>query len=229
MTINAPGAIRDPIIEFLSAIAADAGLHEIIEAVRRQAGDVPPSSVRSYLNNNTPQIFERTSRRRYRLRLDDGQRIEIKRWPSCRIGQARLYQADSLEWLAQQPVRSIHAFVTDPPYGLLEYTDTEKAKLRAGRGGVWRIPPRIGGHQRAPLPRFTVLNHDDKRQLYTFFKRLGILIARAAVPGANVIVASNPLLSHVVASAMSESGLELRGYIARQVMTARRRQTEKRA
>jgi len=41
------------------------------------------------------------------------------------------------------------------------------------------------------------------------------------VPGANVVVASNPLLSHIVAAAMSERGLELRGHISRLTMTMR--------
>jgi len=36
---------------------------------------------------------------------------------------------------------SIHAVVTDPPYGLKEYTHDEKEKLRKGSGGIWRIPP----------------------------------------------------------------------------------------
>ena len=111
--------------------------------------------------------------------------------------------------------------VTDPPYGVVEFTQKETAKLRAGKGGVWRIPPSFDGHQRAPLPRFTVLTPEDRRQLFVFFKRFGGLVARVAVPGANVMIASNPLLAHIVGTAMAEAGLELRGYIARQVMTMR--------
>ena len=41
------------------------------------------------------------------------------------------------------------------------------------------------------------------------------------VPGANVLVASNPLLSYIVSSALSRGGLERRGEIARLVMTMR--------
>jgi site-specific DNA-methyltransferase (adenine-specific) len=41
------------------------------------------------------------------------------------------------------------------------------------------------------------------------------------VPGANIIIASNPLLSHIVASAMTEAGLEMRGTIVRLTMTMR--------
>ena len=55
----------------------------------------------------------------------------------------------------------------------------------------------------------------------SFFKRFAALLTGAIVPGANVVVASNPLLSHIVASAMSDGGLELRGYISRLTMTMR--------
>lgn len=43
----------------------------------------------------------------------------------------------------------------------------------------------------------------------------------ALVPGANVVVASNPLLSYVVSSALARAGLERRGEIVRLVMTMR--------
>src|SRR5262249_1649825 len=121
-------------------------------------------------------------------------------------GKARLHHTDCFAWLAARKPSSIHSVVTDPPYGLVEYTGKEQAKLREGRGGVWRIPPSFDGHRRAPLPRFTVLDADDLKQLHAFFKRLAAGLGRVLVPGANVVVASNPLLSHIVAAAMSESG-----------------------
>ncbi|MDM0036810.1 DNA methyltransferase [Variovorax sp. J22P271] len=138
-----------------------------------------------------------------------------------KVGQAHLHRGDCFEWLAAQKPASVHAIVTDPPYGLVEYTAKETAKLRSGKGGVWRIPPSFDGHQRAPLPRFTTLTEADRQALHAFFKRLGMLVAKVAVPGANIVIASNPLLAHIVAEAMGQAGLELRGYIARQVMTMR--------
>lgn len=137
------------------------------------------------------------------------------------IGKAELVQADCFEWLKQRESTSVHALVTDPPYGLVEYSDKELAKLRKGRGGVWRIPPSFDGHKRAPLPRFTVLDRDDKQSLYSFFARFGRAIFPVMAPGANIVIASSPLLSHIVASAMAECGLELRGHIARLTMTMR--------
>ena len=117
--------------------------------------------------------------------------------------------------------QSIHAVVTDPPYGLVEYSADEQQKLRLGQGGVWRIPPCFDGAKRAPLPRFTVLTSSDIAALERFFIAWGRRVARILVPGGNVVVASNPLLSHVVASALAVGGLERRGEIARLVMTMR--------
>jgi hypothetical protein len=76
-------------------------------------------------------------------------------------GQVRLYQDDCLDWLAKAPELSVHGVVTDPPYGLVEYSPREQSKLRSGKGGVWRIPPSFDGHKRAPLPRFTTLSTAD--------------------------------------------------------------------
>jgi site-specific DNA-methyltransferase (adenine-specific) len=216
----APGVIRDSIVQYLTLMGGDASTNEIVAAVNRSLGEVPLSSVRSYLSLNTPRMFERVGRGRYRLQgvVQVSPSVEQK---TMQIGQARLFQDDCFEWLARQKPASIHAIVTDPPYGLVEYTAKETAKLRMGRGGVWRIPPSFDGHQRAPLPRFTVLTEKDRQAIYLFFKRLGTLVAKVVVPGANIVIASNPLLAHIVAEAMSQVGLELRGYIARQVMTMR--------
>ncbi|WP_194289114.1 DNA-methyltransferase [Pseudomonas helleri] len=218
----APGVIRDAIISFLHTLGSDASSTEIVAGISCTLGQVSPSSVRSYLALNTPKIFERTGRGRYRLQglplinlSGDGDFTQAK------IGQASLYRADCFDWLASQEPCSVHAVVTDPPYGLVEYTAKETTKLRAGKGGIWRIPPSFDGHTRAPLPRFTVLDDRDRQALHAFFTKFALLTARVVVPGANIIIASNPLLSHIVADAMTSAGLELRGYVARQVMTMR--------
>jgi DNA modification methylase len=136
-------------------------------------------------------------------------------------GRARLYRADCLRWLAGERPASIHAVVTDPPYGLVEYTRKEQAKLRRGRGGVWRIPPSFDGHQRSPLPRFTTLTDADLNALDSFFFAWAKALAPVLVPGAHVVVASNPLVSYVVANAIARTGLERRGDVVRLVMTMR--------
>jgi site-specific DNA-methyltransferase (adenine-specific) len=115
----------------------------------------------------------------------------------------------------------VHAVVTDPPYGLFEYTPEQQEKLRTGHGGVWRIPPSFDGAKRSPLPRFTVLSDDDLRKLDRFFFEWGRCLLPVLVPGANVVIASNPLLSYIVATAIARAGLERRGEIVRLVMTMR--------
>ena len=223
---RASGSIRDSIISYLQAIGGDAGLDDISREVVAIMGTTSPSSVRSYLNLNVGKTFERTGRGRYRLKVNEHQIVPDQEHkhnldPIAVVGKAKLYHADCFDWLASEPKSSIHACVTDPPYGLVEYSETEQEKLRTRKGGIWRIPPSFDGHQRAPLPRFTVLDDDDRMQLHAFFKKLGVLLNRVLVPGGNVVVACNPLLSHIVATSMSEGGLELRGSIVRLVMTMR--------
>ena len=215
----APGLVRDSIVAYLAA-AESASIGEIREAVAARIGDVPASSVRSYLNINTPDLFERTARGRYRLRAAKEAAAQ-KAAVSHIIGRAKLVHANCFDWMRAREPRSIHGVVADPPYGLVEYSDIEQAKLRAGRGGVWRIPPSFDGRQRAPLPRFTTLTEGDRAAMRDFFLEFGKLALRVTTPGANIIVASNPLLVHVVANAMSAAGLELRGHLVRLVMTMR--------
>jgi DNA modification methylase len=138
-----------------------------------------------------------------------------------RYGQATLNLQDCLAWLSQRAERSVHAVVTDPPYGLLEYTAEQKAKLRAGRGGVWRIPPCYDGHRRSPLPRFTVLTQADLQKLHEYCYGWARALRPRLVPGAHVLVASNPLVSPYVSTALAGAGLERRAELARLVMTMR--------
>ncbi|MDQ3139370.1 MAG: site-specific DNA-methyltransferase, partial [Pseudomonadota bacterium] len=219
----APGNIRDAIISYMEAVGSDASLKQISEAVTIKLGTVPQSSIRSYLNLNVDSVFERTRRGRYQLVSGQSVGNVHKVWldPAVEHGKAKLFHADCFDWLAARDEASIHAVVTDPPYGLTEYSQKELEKLRSGQGGVWRVPPSFDGHQRAPLPRFTIMSDGDRKELHAFFKRFGALVARAIVPGGNVVIATNPLFHHVVASAMSEGGLELRGTIVRLTMTMR--------
>lgn len=128
---------------------------------------------------------------------------------------------DCLDWLARREPASIHGVVTDPPYGMVEYSAEEQRKLRSGRGGVWRIPPSFDGHKRAALPRFTTLNPADLEHLEDFFARWAQRLLPVLVPGAHVMIASNPLVSHIVARPLSAAGFERRGEIIRLVTTLR--------
>lgn len=132
-----------------------------------------------------------------------------------------LVEGDCFSWLAARMPESIHAVVTDPPYGLKEYTEEEKHKLRKGRGGVWRMPPALDGCRRRPVPRFTILTDAEKSAMLDFFLEWGQLVYRVLVPGAHVFIATNALLSHLVYLPMMEAGFEKRGEIIRLVQTLR--------
>lgn len=222
-----PGEVRDAIVEFLSAYSTGASLAEIEVGVTEKLGPVPPSSIRSYLRLNTPRLFARMERAQYSLNLDGDQqsvRKESRVAPSSKTFEFEktiLVHADCCDWLTSCEKNSVHAVVTDPPYGLVEYSPEQQEKLRNGKGGIWRIPPSFDGNKRSPLPRFTVLTSADLKALDEFFFKWARLLSPVLVPGANVVVASNPLLSHVVSNALARAGLERRGEIVRLVMTMR--------
>lgn len=141
--------------------------------------------------------------------------------PAFVHGRAALFAGDGLEWLAAAPACSVHGVVTDPPYGLVEYSEGQQAKLRAGRGGVWRIPPAFDGRPRSPLPRFTTLTDAQRDEIEDLFARWGEVLLPVLVPGAHVLVAANPLVSHRVAAGLDRAGFERRGEVVRLVMTMR--------
>jgi DNA modification methylase len=134
---------------------------------------------------------------------------------------ATLIKADALAWVRDLPSCCIHAVVTDPPYGLIEYAARDHRKLRSGRGGVWRIPPAFDGVRRRPLPRFTVLSQPELQQLTEFFCEMGAALERVLVPGGHMFVASNPLLSTLTFHALQSCGFEKRGEVVRLVQTLR--------
>lgn len=129
--------------------------------------------------------------------------------------------SDVIQWLAELQPNSIHAVVTDPPYGMIEYEDKNHDKLKNGSGGVWRIPPSFDGAKRKPLPRFTVLTKEEIAGLYSFFGALAYGLQRALVPGGHIFIASNPLLSTLTFHAFQQAGLEKRGEVIRLVQTLR--------
>jgi DNA modification methylase len=221
-----PGEVRDAIVSILAAKPRGASVSEIEEGVGDLIGNSASSSIRSYLRLNSDSLFRREQRGIYTLReTADVDNAAPAQYDSSHrefmFGRTRLIEADCFEWLGRQLENSIQAVVTDPPYGLVEYAPEQQEKLRQGKGGIWRIPPKFDGAKRSPLPRFTVLSNSDLEELADFFFELGTVLRRVLVPGSNVVVASNPLLSYVVSGALARAGLERRGEIVRLVMTMR--------
>lgn len=135
----------------------------------------------------------------------------------------RVIHADCFEWMKQRAENSITAIVTDPPYGVKEYSEQEIEKQRIGKGGIWRIPPSFDGHTRQAVPRFSVINDDPKERdnVYAFFFEWAKLAINLLVPGGHVFIASTPLLSDILSKAMRDAGFERRGEIIRTVTTLR--------
>ncbi len=232
-TKRKPGAVRDAILDTLAYRPHGATITEIAKGVSDRLGPTAASSVRSYLRLNTPRLFTKLDRGHYVVREEaqatlsladeNGYRASPPRVSreAFRFENTTLIHGDCFDWLAKAPTNSIEAVVTDPPYGLVEYSELEQEKLRKGRGGVWRIPPSFDGNKRSPLPRFTVLSRDDLSELERFFSNWARLLFPVLTPGAHVLVASNPLLSFVVANAVTRAGFERRGEIIRLTMTMR--------
>lgn len=137
------------------------------------------------------------------------------------LGSFRIHNADCFTWLAKQRGNSFHAAVTDPPFGVVEFSAKELKKRRNGNRGVWRLPQAFDGFARQPAPRFTTLTDHDRMGVLAFHLRLAPELFRVLVPGAHVIIASQCLISHLVAQAFCMAGFEARGQIVRVVKTFR--------
>ncbi len=132
-----------------------------------------------------------------------------------------IHLMDAFDWLKAAEHNSIHAVVTDPPFGVLEYTPEQLAKRRKGNGGVWRLPPAFDGAMRQPVPRFTALSEVDRNAMRNFFSNFAGLLWDVIVPGAHVFVAATPVVSHLVYEPFIQAGFEKRGEIVRIVKTLR--------
>ena len=137
------------------------------------------------------------------------------------LAKYSLFNVDAFEWLKKRRSKSIHAIVTDPPYGIIEYTADQLRKRKNGHGGIWRLPHNYDGHERSPTPRFTVLTRKDLTRVGEFHEQLAALLFKVLVPGGHVIISSQTILSFIVASKFSGAGFQMRGQIARVVKTLR--------
>lgn len=142
-------------------------------------------------------------------------------FPHRTVGRAFIVHADCMEWMRSAPEDSIHAIVTDPPYGLREYESAELEKRAAKTGGIWRIPPSFDGSNRQPLPRFTALNAKERREISIFFSGWATAAVHVLRPGGHVFIATNSFLCQLVYAALVEGGLEFRGQLVRIVRTLR--------
>ncbi len=133
----------------------------------------------------------------------------------------QLILGNAFQWMEERTPGTITGIVTDPPYGIVEFDHQHLEKMKAGKGGIWRIPPSFDGAKRQPLPRFTALDENERTRVAEFFREFGRLCVRVLAPGGHVLLAGNSFLASLVFSALVEGGLEFRGQIIRKVITLR--------
>ena len=185
-----------------------------------------PSTTR-VLKRNEPNAHQETGNKRptvATLRIMTGSIANplTQSAPHAILGRSLLVNADCIEWLGEATANSVHAIVTDPPYGVKEYEESEIQRLRDGnRGGIWRLPPVLNGVERAPLPRFTALTPKERDAISDFFVKWAILALRVIRPGGHLFVASNAFLSQQVFAAIISGGWEFRSEMIRLVQTLR--------
>ena len=78
-----------------------------------------------------------------------------------RIGQSRIVHADCLEWLSRLPENTLHAVVTDPPYGVKEYDLDQLEKRANGKGGDLAHPAVVRWAH--PCPTATLYGFESRR------------------------------------------------------------------
>lgn len=137
------------------------------------------------------------------------------------IGNSVIMHSDGFRWLSNVSENSLHAIVTDPPYGVKEYDFDQIQKMKSGNGGVWRLPPKFDGSVRSPLPRFTALDKNERERISNYFEDWAILALKALRPGAHVFIATNAFIAPLLYGSLIKGGLEFRGQVIRLVRTLR--------
>jgi len=97
-----PGEVRDAIIATMSLQTDPMSSREIAESVTALIGETSQSSVRSYVQLNTPATFERESRGFYRLRDElrlpfdevENEDVSLVRPPSADFDTAQIGGAE---------------------------------------------------------------------------------------------------------------------------------------
>ncbi len=121
----------------------------------------------------------------------------IARQPTT-VGRSTLVHGDCFEWMQGRKPESIHAIVTESPYGVQEYSEVEKAKGIAGLCAVWRVPPQFGDCKRMPLPRFARLTFHEHWSIRQYYAAWAKLVMRVLIPDGHIFLATHPLVSHLV-------------------------------
>jgi DNA modification methylase len=117
-----------------------------------------------------------------------------------------IFRADCTDFLQGIPAGSVHAVITDPPYGLDGMDDgwsPSSLEERTAKAGV------VGG-----LPVGMAFNPGQGRRLQSFLQPIFALCLAALVPGAFLVAFAQPRLSPWMAMAADGGGFEVRDIVA---------------
>jgi site-specific DNA-methyltransferase (adenine-specific) len=157
-----------------------------------------------------------TSTKKVKEKIETSQQFK-----TVSFGKSSVILADGTKWLNSLPENTLHAIVTDPPYGVKEYDLDQIEKMKIGKGGMWRLPPNFDGSIRSPLPRFTALNKKERERISEFFTTWAEAAFKALRPGGHIFIATNSFIAPLIYDALSKGGLEFRGQLMRTVHTLR--------
>ncbi len=132
-----------------------------------------------------------------------------------------LIRGDCFEEIKLLENNSIHAVITDPPYGSIEFRPDQIEKMRSGKGGIWRLPPSFDSSTRKPLPRFSNLTPKEKIGIQDYFEKFAKILLPKVVPGGHIVISTQVLLSSRVQIGIENGGFEFRGQIIRVYKTMR--------
>lgn len=143
-------------------------------------------------------------------------------YPTQEIKGCLAVNADAMDWLDKAPEESIHAIVTDPPYGLREFEEEHVDSIKAEDGDeVWQTFRYADGSERAVQPCFSTLNDKDRKRIAKFFVEFSKKALRVLKPGGHLIIANHVSLSNLCFPAIEKGGFQFRGTIIRLVCTLR--------
>jgi site-specific DNA-methyltransferase (adenine-specific) len=140
-------------------------------------------------------------------------------YPHQKIKNCLVVNADCFEWLAKLPDESIHAVVTDPPYGIREFEQEHVDHIKDG-DAVWQTFRYGDGSNRVVQPCFT-MTEKERKKIPPFFTKLSKEICRVLKPGGHLIIAGHSSLTTLVFPAIEKGGLQFRASIIRIVWTLR--------
>ncbi|MBT9176715.1 MAG: Modification methylase HindIII [Firmicutes bacterium] len=141
------------------------------------------------------------------------------------VGDVILLTGDSLELLREFPENSVHACVTDPPYGIgfmgkkWDTFSVSAAESRAVNSQVKESNnPNLKGRVRSPASSPSAIDYDrslaGQRGFQAWTEQWAREVFRVLRPGAHLLVCGAPRSYHRMAVGVEDAGFEIRDCLA---------------